>query len=248
VLAVHVYGMPCAVEEIQSIGDTYGLKVIYDGAHAFGTKIDGRPITGFGDATMLSFHATKLFHTAEGGALVVRDEALRRRIELLKNFGIKNEFEVVMPGINGKMNEVQAALGLLTLELVARERLARAGIAAVYRDRLSGIEGLTTFDLPSNVESSQQYFIIRINPSISVVSRDVLYERLKEFNIFSRKYFYPLCSEYSCYRSLSSSTPANLPVAHRVAQEVLSLPFFGALGADGAHRICDAIRYVLGER
>jgi dTDP-4-amino-4,6-dideoxygalactose transaminase len=246
VLAVHVYGMPCAVEEIRSIGEAYGLKVIYDGAHAFGTTIDNRPITDFGDATMLSFHATKLFHTAEGGALVVRDPALRQRIELLKNFGIKNEFEVVMPGINGKMNEVQAALGILTLGLVESERRARDLVASVYRERLSGIPGLVTFDLPPNVRSSQQYFIIRIDSSISATSRDVLYERLKEFNIYSRKYFYPLCSQFNCYRSLPSAAPANLPVAYRVAEEVLALPFFGALNAEGAHRISDVIKYVLG--
>ena len=245
ILGVHVYGMPCEVEAIQTIANTYGLKVIYDGAHAFGTKLSGRPITDFGDATMLSFHATKLFHTAEGGALVVRDPALHQRIELLKNFGIKSEVEVPMPGINGKMNEIQAALGLLTLRLVDAERLSRVAVASVYRERLADIPGLRIFSLPETVQSSQQYFIIRIDPALAAVSRDELYDQLKPYNIFVRKYFHPLCSEYSCYKSLPTSAPSNLPNAHKASAEVLSLPFFGELGVDGAHRVCDAIDFVM---
>jgi dTDP-4-amino-4,6-dideoxygalactose transaminase len=245
ILAVHVYGMPCAVERLQEIADAYGLKIVYDGAHAFGTEIDGKPITDFGDATMLSFHATKLFHTAEGGALVVRDPALHKRIELLKNFGIKNETEVAFPGINGKMNEIQAALGLLTLRLVDVERLARVAVGMVYRERLNSIRGLRIFDLPENVKSSQQYFIVRIDPDGTTASRDVLYDRFKEYNIFCRKYFFPLCSEYACYRSLPGSDPASLPVAQRASAEVLSLPFFGALGTEGAHRVCDVIEFIM---
>jgi dTDP-4-amino-4,6-dideoxygalactose transaminase len=246
ILAVHVYGMPCATEEIERIADAHGLRVVYDGAHAFGTKIGGRAITEFGDATMLSFHATKLFHTAEGGALVLRDKRVHERSELMKNFGIKNEFEVAMPGINGKMNELQAALGLLTLRQVAVERLARTAVASVYRERLWGIEGLTFMDLPDNVENSHQYFVVRIDAS-APVSRDTLYGRLKEFNVFARKYFYPLCSQYHCYRSLPSADPSRLPTAHRVVEEVLALPYYGALGEDGAHRVCDAIGYIVGE-
>jgi len=245
ILGVHVYGMPCAVEAIQSIADTYGLKVVYDGAHAFGTALDGKPIGEFGDATMFSFHATKLFHTAEGGALAVRDAALCRRIELLKNFGIRSETEVPMPGINGKMNEIQAALGLLTLRLVEIERLKRVAVANVYRERLANIAGLRIFNLPNSVRSSQQYFIIRIDPTEASISRDQLYDQLKPFNIFVRKYFYPLCSEYSCYRSLPSSLPSMLPHAHKAASEVLSLPLFGELGVEGAHRVCDAIDFVM---
>jgi dTDP-4-amino-4,6-dideoxygalactose transaminase len=245
ILGVHVYGMPCAVHDIEEIATAHGLKVIYDGAHAFGTRIDKRPITEFGDATMLSFHATKLFHTAEGGALVVRDPVLKRRVELLKNFGIKNEAEVFMPGINGKMNEIQAALGLLTLHSVDLERRVRAGLSTVYHERLSQIEGLTIFDIPSNVENSRQYFVVRIDSQRATVSRDAVYDRLKMFNIFARKYFHPLCSQYDCYRALPSASPANLPVAHRVSQEVLALPYYGALGVDGVHRVCDAIEYIM---
>ena len=246
ILGVHVYGMPCAVNAIQEIADFYGLKVVYDAAHAFGTTIDGTPIANFGDATMFSFHATKLFHTAEGGALVLRDPALRRRVELLKNFGIKDEATVIMPGINGKMNELQAALGLITLREVSREKLARVAVAQAYRERLSNIPGLSIFDLPDNVSHSQQYFIVRINQENCGVSRDQVFEQLQEFNIFARRYFHPLCSEYGCYKALPSSNPNNLAVAHRAAQEVLSLPFNGALGQDDAHRICDALEYILG--
>ena len=245
ILGVHVYGMPCAVDQIQQIADAYGLKVIYDGAHAFGTKINGVPVTDFGDATMLSFHATKLFHTAEGGGLVVQDPALHRRIELLRNFGIKNETEVAFPGINGKMNELQAALGLLTLRMVEREKLARTFVASVYRERLTAHEGLSIFELPMTISNSQQYFVIRVDKDTCSVNRDLLYDALKKFNINARKYFFPLCSDYNCYRSLPSSSPTNLPMAHCAALEVLSLPYYGALGYDDAHQICDAIDYIL---
>ena len=246
ILGVHVYGMPCAVDAIQEIADFYGLKVVYDAAHAFGTTVSGVPIAEFGDATMFSFHATKLFHTAEGGALVLRDPALRQRVELLKNFGIKDEATVIMPGINGKMNELQAALGLITLREVPREKLARVAVAQVYRERLRDLPGISIFDIPEIVSNSQQYFIIRVKQSDCGVSRDELYERLQDFNVFARRYFHPLCSEYGCYKALPSSNPNNLPMAHRAAQEVLSLPFYGALGQDNAHRICDALEYILG--
>jgi dTDP-4-amino-4,6-dideoxygalactose transaminase len=245
ILAVHVYGTPCDVLAIQELADFYGLKVIYDAAHAFGTEIDGQPISAFGDASMFSFHATKLFHTAEGGALAVRDPALKRRIDLLKNFGIKNEFEVMMPGINGKMNELQAALGLTMLGYLEQERESRRRVAEIYRDRLQALPGLSFNPIPSNVRNSYQYFIARFDATVCGKTRDQVYDGLKDFNIHTRKYFYPLCSEYSCYRQLPSAHPDNLPIAHRVAGEVLSLPFFGALSNDDVHRVCDAIEYVL---
>lgn len=245
ILAVHVYGTPCDVQAIQDLADFYGLKVIYDAAHAFGTEIDGQPISAFGDATMFSFHATKLFHTAEGGALAVRDAALKRRIDLLKNFGIKNEFEVMMPGINGKMNELQAAMGLVVLDHVEQERQARSRVAALYRSRLQDIPGLSFNPVSPNVRNSYQYCVLRLDAAVCGKSRDQVYDGLKAFNIFTRKYFYPLCSEYSCYHLLPSAHPDNLPVAHRVAGEVLSLPFFGALSDDDVHRVCDALEYVL---
>jgi dTDP-4-amino-4,6-dideoxygalactose transaminase len=245
ILAVHVYGMPCHVYEIQQIADAYGLRVIYDGAHAYGCEIDGESITRFGDATMLSFHATKLFHTAEGGALVVQDASTKKRVDFLKNFGIKNEIEVVMPGINGKMNELQAALGLVNLRHLENERRRRSAVANVYRKRLAEIGDVRCFTCPSNVRSGEQYFIIRVARASVPGLRDRLYEGLKAYNIFTRRYFYPLCSDASCYRSLPSADVGKLPIARQMANEVLALPFFGSLGEEGAHRVSDAINYLL---
>lgn len=245
ILGVHVYGMPCHVDEIQRIADEYGLRVLYDGAHAFGTEVDGRPISDFGDATMFSFHATKLFHTAEGGALAVRDPGLKARIDLLKNFGIKNEVEVVMPGINGKMNELQAALGLANLEVIAAEMEARRAVAEVYRARLLRHDGITTFDLPVGTKDSRQYLVVQVDAARAGISRDRLCERMREFNVFARRYFYPLCSDFNCYRSLPSADPRCLPVAQKASTEVLALPYFGLLGVDGASRVCDVIDHLV---
>lgn len=245
ILGVHVYGVPCDVRGFDTLARTYGLGVVYDGAHAFGTRVDGRPVASFGDATMFSFHATKLFHTAEGGALAVNDPDLKRRIDLLKNFGIKNENEVVMPGINGKMSELQAALGRVVLRHVDAERQSRAALRQVYEQRLDGIPGLRLLHLPAGVTDSLQYLVLRVEAGQAGCSRDVLHERLKRYNIITRKYFHPLCSEYSCYRQLPTASPRHLPNAYRVASEVLTLPFFGALAVDDVHRICDAIQYSL---
>jgi dTDP-4-amino-4,6-dideoxygalactose transaminase len=243
ILAVHVYGLPCDVEGIQSVADRHGLRVIYDAAHAFGTRIQGRPVTDFGDASMLSFHATKLFHTAEGGALLVRDPVVKARVDYLKNFGIKDEFTVLMPGINGKMSELQAALGLLTLRMVAGEREKRRAIAEIYRKRLAEIDGVSVPMMPYGIHNSYQYFPIRIERK--GVTRDDVFEGLRRFNVFARKYFYPLCSDYSCYRMLPSAHPSYTPVARKVASEVLCLPFYGALEQGDVHRICDMIRVLI---
>lgn len=246
ILGVHVYGTPCQVDAIDDLARNYGLKVIYDGAHAFGAQIDGRPIASFGDATMFSFHATKLFHTAEGGALAVRDAPTKQRIDLLKNFGIKNEHEVVLPGINGKMSELSAALGLEVLACVDAERAKRQRVADIYLSRLARHEGVVALRPPANVRDSLQYFVIRIDAQHTGVSRDQLHERLRTCNIVTRKYFYPLCSQYSCYRHLPSAQPDQLPVATRLSTQVLCLPFFGGLTDEDAHRICDAIDWGLG--
>ncbi|MGB3670434.1 MAG: DegT/DnrJ/EryC1/StrS family aminotransferase, partial [Phormidesmis sp.] len=163
ILGVHVYGTPCDVFGIQEIADRYGLKVIYDAAHAFGTEIDGVGIGNFGDLSMMSFHATKLFHTAEGGALIFKEENLKKRVDLLKNFGIKNEEEVIMPGINGKMNEIQAALGLSVLKYVEKERERRKDIISLYKDCLKSLPGISFIPKMAGVKSSYQYFVIRIN-------------------------------------------------------------------------------------
>lgn len=245
ILGVHVYGIPCDVAEIQRLADYYGLHVVYDAAHAFGTEIDGQPIAAFGDISMFSFHATKLFHTAEGGALGMRDARLKRRIDLLKNFGIKTEDEVIMPGINGKMNELQAALGLANLDALDAERRQRAAIKAVYRARLADLPGVTLIEMPKGVTDSLQYAVIRIDADRAPVHRDTVQARLRDYNVFARKYFFPLCSQYSCYRNLPSAQPASLPVAERAAQEVLSLPLYGALGEEGAHRVCDMLHAVM---
>ena len=244
ILAVHVFGTPCDVYKIQEIADRYGLKVIYDAAHAFGVEIDGVGIGNFGDISMFSFHATKLFHTAEGGALTYRDKHLKNRIDLLKNFGIKNEDEVVMPGINGKMNEIQAALGFVVLEMVAEERKKREQIRNLYRERLKEIEGISWIPDLEGVCSSLQYFPIRINEKRFGKSRDFVYEELKAYNIFTRKYFYPLCSDYSCYRQLPSATPLNLPNSHQVVKEILTLPFYGSLELDQVESICEILKLI----
>lgn len=242
ILAVHVFGTPCDVVAIQEIADRYGLKVLYDAAHAFGCEIEGRGVGTYGDISMFSFHATKLFHTAEGGALSFNNPHLKARIDLLKNFGIKNEEEVVMPGINGKMNEIQAAIGLLVLEYVEREMEKRKILLDTYREILQDVPGITFLhDLPG-VKNSYQYFVIRINREVFGLSRDEVYERFKAYNVFARKYFYPLCSDYTCYRHLPSSSPANLPVARKIVSEVLSLPFYGGLAVDDAARICEMLK------
>ncbi|MCB0170100.1 MAG: DegT/DnrJ/EryC1/StrS family aminotransferase [Anaerolineae bacterium] len=241
ILAVHVYGTPCDVKKIQKIADRYGLKVIYDAAHAFGTEINGEGIGTFGDISMFSFHATKLYHTAEGGALTFKDKNLKARIELLKNFGIKNEEEVVMPGINGKMNEIQAALGLIVLNYIETEQKKRGTLWDIYHECLNDVTGLTLPEIPSRVKSCYQYFVIRIHAEQFGCTRDEVYEKLKDYNVFARKYFYPLCSDYACYRQLPSANPANLPIAHKVAKEVLCLPFYGGLSEEDVQKICEIL-------
>ncbi|MCJ2099403.1 DegT/DnrJ/EryC1/StrS family aminotransferase [Methylobacterium sp. E-046] len=248
ILGVHVYGNPCDVDAIEQIARRHNLRVLYDGAHAFGTKVRGRPIASFGDATMFSFHATKLFHTAEGGAIVTEDPALRRRMDLLKNFGITDEVTVQAVGINSKMNELQAALGLCLVDAVRPERERRFALAEVYADRLRDLPGFHVPETPDLQADSLQYYCLRIDRDVSPVSRDALYEALKRFNIFARRYFYPLCSDYVPYAARPSSRRENLPVANRVADQVLCLPYYGALGRDGAERICDTISAIVRDR
>jgi dTDP-4-amino-4,6-dideoxygalactose transaminase len=245
ILGVHIYGLPCAVGMLQALAAKLALHVVYDAAHALTTRINNQPITSFGDISALSFHATKLFHTAEGGALVARDPQLRKKIGLLRNFGIEAEATVLECGINGKMNELQAALGLCLLSLIENERTARRKLAGVYRDRLSGLPGVTSMPRPPKVILSEQYFVIRITEIHAGVSRDVLWQTLKRFKVFTRRYFSPLCSDYPHYKSLPSADPARLPVAHTIVREVLCLPFYSALGIEGVHRICDIIEHIL---
>ncbi|MDD5453910.1 MAG: DegT/DnrJ/EryC1/StrS family aminotransferase [Candidatus Ratteibacteria bacterium] len=243
ILGVHVFGVPCNVKVIQDIADRYGLKVIYDAAHAFQCEINDIGIGNFGDITMFSFHATKLFHTGEGGALTFKDHNLKQRLDLLKNFGIKNEEEVVMPGINGKMNEIQAALGLAVLDILNEEHIKRERLLEVYREQLSDVDGITfQKELKSVTQSSNQYFVIRINENRFGTSRNTVHDRLKKYNVIARKYFYPLCSDYTCYRHLPSSKKENLPVANMVVNETLALPLYGRLTEDDVIKICDIIK------
>jgi len=242
--AVHVFGTPCHVDVIQEIADRHGLRVIYDAASAFGVRYRGRPVVDFGDISMLSFHATKLFSTAEGGALVVKNDVQRKRINFLKNFGIADEETVIGPGINGKMNELQAAFGLLGLEIVDREIADRRGLALIYRQGLDGVPGVRYLDDMRDVEHNYAYFPILIDTEQYGIDRNELYRRLKLFNIFTRKYFYPLCSHYSCYSALPSARPENLPVAEQVTEQVLCLPMYGSLGPEVVKTICAVLREV----
>jgi dTDP-4-amino-4,6-dideoxygalactose transaminase len=229
ILGVHVYGIPCHVEQIQQIADRHGLKVIYDAAHAFGTEINGHGIGSYGDISMFSFHPTKLFHTAEGGALTYGDPNLKPRIDLLKNFGIKNEFEVTMPGINGKMNELSAVMGQLVLEMVHDEWQRRKAIREQYLQELAGLPGISVVEMPEGVTNSLQYMVIRINAKEFGKTRDQVYDHLRRYNVYARKYFYPLTSDYPCYRQLPTACNGTLQEARKAADEVLCLPFYGGL-------------------
>ncbi|MBD3271847.1 MAG: DegT/DnrJ/EryC1/StrS family aminotransferase, partial [Elusimicrobia bacterium] len=225
ILAVHIYGFPCDVYTIDAVAKKHGIKVIYDGAHVFSTDIDGKGIGTFGDITMFSFHATKLFNTAEGGCLTYKDNALADKIYNLRNFGIRDEESVVDIGINGKMTEIQASLGLLNLELYKDEIEKRKIVKKRYCDNLSSIKGIRMPVHPDNATDSCQYMLIVIEDEYSV-SRDTLCTILREHNVFARKYFHPLCSDYEPYKSLHSSHPDNLPVANDIQNRVLCLPFY----------------------
>ncbi len=243
ILAVHVFGTPCDVEKIQAVADKYGLRVVYDAAHAFGVEVDGKGIGTFGDISMMSFHATKLYHTVEGGALMHKDKHLKERIDLLKNFGIKNEEEVVMPGINGKLNEVQAAIGRIMLGYMAEEREKRIALGKIYDEELGDVPGITLMPkVEDNIRLNHQYYVIRIDETKFGRSRDYVYDHFKEYNVFTRKYFHPLCSEFTCYRQLSSAAPEKLPVAVKVGREVLSMPMYGGLTEDDARKICGILK------
>ncbi|MDP3716214.1 MAG: DegT/DnrJ/EryC1/StrS family aminotransferase [Acidobacteriota bacterium] len=241
ILAVHVYGIPCDVYALQAIANRRGLKLVYDAAHAFGTKINGVGIGNFGDASMFSFHATKLFHSAEGGALTAPKADSKAAFDHLKNFGILNQEEVDVVGINGKMNELQAALGLAVLDCVTDELRLRRAIIARYRERLAGVPGLALMPEPAGVESSCQYFVVRIDGPAFGRTRDEVFDHLKTYNVLARKYFYPLCTDYGCYRDLPSARPGRLPVASEVVTQVLCLPLYGTLALGDVDRICDMV-------
>jgi dTDP-4-amino-4,6-dideoxygalactose transaminase len=244
ILAVHVYGSPCDVDGLQRVADRHGLKIIYDAAHAFGTRVHGRGIGNFGDVTMFSFHATKLFHTAEGGALACATPSLKARIDDLRNFGIHGPDRVEAIGLNGKMTELQAALGLCVLDGLAAELARRRVLLERYQRRFATIDGVTWLSASDGDATSCQYAVVRIDEARFGCSRDAVHRELQQFNIFARKYFYPLCSQYDCYRHLPSADATNLPNAVRAAQEVLCVPLYGELTEADVDRICDVIAFV----
>ena len=242
IMPVHVYGNPCHDEALKRIANTYGLKLFYDAAHVFGVKKEGVSACNWGDLSMLSFHATKVFNTFEGGALVTNDEKMKSRIDFLKNFGFAYEVTVVAPGSNGKMDEFRAAYGLLQLERVDGEIAKRKKVAERYRQALKEIPGIQMLYDQLGIQHNYAYFPIRIHANQYGTSRDGLYDRLKERNIMSRRYFYPLCSDFPTYRSLPSAAPANLPVATKVAQEILCLPMFADLTDEMQQLVINEIR------
>lgn len=241
IMPVHVYGKPCDTERIQEIADKYGLKVIYDAAHAFGVKVNGASILNAGDMSTLSFHATKVYNTIEGGALVMHDEQTKKRIDYLKNFGFAGETEVVAPGINSKMDEMRAAYGLLNLKQVDAAIEARHQVAIKYREALRDVEGITFFDDMPGVKHNYSYFPIFVDAEKYGMTRDELYFKMKEQNVLGRRYFYPLISTFSTYRGLDSAKPSNLPNAHKMADEVICLPMHHALSEEDVMRILNII-------
>jgi len=241
ILAVHVYGQPCDVEALRALGEKHGVPVVYDAAHTFGVRLNGRSLLEWGDVSSLSFHATKLFTTGEGGALVTANTELDKRIRSLKNFGIADEETVLAPGINAKMCELSAAFGLLRLRDVDGEIAARGEVTAVYHRVLDGVPGLTLPPRPGNVELNHSYFPVMVDGAAFGLDRDELYSALRLFNVIARKYFYPLTSHYAWDRGTPSADPANLPVAERAAMQVLCLPVYGELGAADAQAIAEII-------
>jgi len=241
IMPVHVYGNPCNVTRIQEIAQKHNLKVIYDSAHAFGVKLDGGSILNYGDLSVLSFHATKVYNTFEGGAIICNDEMTKLQIDQLKNFGFVNETTIAAPGINSKMNEVQAAFGLLQLKYVDANIKKRRMIAQTYRCELENIKGLSFLkDIP-NVTHNYSYFPVLIDKDKFGISRDDLYIKLKTEGVFSRRYFYPLISNLPTYKSLLSASQENLPVANVVAEKVICLPIFDSLSIADVKRVIDTI-------
>lgn len=254
ILPVHVYGNPCDVDVIQDIADKYGLRVIYDAAHAFGVKVDSRhskmlsksegdyvSVLNAGDLSTLSFHATKVFNTVEGGAMVMHDAKMKQRIDYLKNFGFANETTVVGPGINSKMDEIRSAYGLLNLKQVDKAIAARRHAAERYREALKNVEGITFFDEMPGVQHNYSYFPIFVDEKKYGMSRDELYFKMRDRNVWGRRYFYPLISEFSTYRGLESAAPDNLSNAHKMADTVICLPMHHLLSDEDVQRVIECI-------
>ena len=241
IMPVHVYGKPCDTKRIKEIADKYGLKVIYDAAHAFGVEVNGESVLTAGDMSTLSFHATKVYNTLEGGALVMHDAETKKRVDYLKNFGFAGETEVVAPGINSKVDEVRAAYGILNLRQVDAAIEARHQVAVKYREALRPVEGIAFMDDMPGVKHNYSYFPIFIDAEKYGVTRDELYEKMRSHNVLGRRYFYPLISTFSTYRGLESAAPKNLPNAHKMADSVICLPMHHELSAEDIHRVLELI-------
>ena len=240
ILAVHVFGHPCNVHALADIARRHNLRLIYDAAHAFGVRIGNKSIAHFGDMSMFSFHATKLYHSLEGGMLTFQDSGLKGTLDYLKNFGFKNEVEVVMPGTNAKMNEMQALMGSMMLGYLDELIEKRQQITKIYRERLNDVPGITLRpDFPADVRYNYAYVPIEVDEKQFGMSRDGLYEELEKYNVYTRRYFYPLLCDYSCYRSVSVKD--TLTVARLVADRILTLPIYYDLSLDDVQQICDII-------
>ena len=243
ILAVHVYGFPCNLNALADIARRHKLALIYDAAHAFGVSVGGRPISHFGDMSMFSFHATKLFHSIEGGMLTFRDSGLKEAFDYLKNFGFKNEVEVVMPGTNAKMNEMQALMGMLVLKQLDHLIESSRRIDAAYRECLKDVPGIRfPPPLPTGVDYNFIFQPVEIDAEQFGMSRDALYEALKTYNIFSRRYFYPLLCDFPCYRNITIKDP--LLTARKVSERILCLPIYPDLAVEDVVRICEAIIFI----
>lgn len=240
IMPVHCYGVPCDTVRIQEIADAYGLKVIYDAAHAFGVKKQGVSVLREGDLSVLSFHATKVFNTIEGGAIICQDAKMKQRIDYLKNFGFVNETTVVAAGINGKMNELQAAYGLLQLQHIDKALSERGRLHSRYQTLLSGVPGISLISVPDEVTWNYAYYPIMVNKEFGL-SRDAIYELLKDHGIMARRYFYPLISTFYMYKNAESAKKENLPVAHVLADKVICLPLYPGLEEEIQNKIARLI-------
>jgi len=240
ILAVHVFGYPANLNALADIAKRHNLKLIYDAAHAFGVKVSGKPIGHFGDMSMFSFHATKIYHSLEGGLLNFKNSGLKKIFDYLKNFGFENEFEVVMPGTNAKMNEMQALMGSLVLKHLDEIMDKGRKIEMIYRDRLNAIPGINLPpQLPHEILYNYAYVPVEVDQKEFGMNSAELYEALKKYNIFSRRYFYPLVTEYACYKNVSITDP--LTIARKVSSRILSLPTYYDLTFDEVNKICDII-------
>ncbi|WP_073399614.1 DegT/DnrJ/EryC1/StrS family aminotransferase [Bacteroides luti] len=242
IVPVHVYGNPANIKRIEEIADIYGLKVINDAAHAFGVEQDGHSVLNYGDLSILSFHATKTYSTIEGGAIICHDEKMKKRIDYLKNFGFANETTVVAPGINAKMDEVRAAYGLLGLKYVDQAIENRHKVAIRYREVLKDIPGISFMNDMQGVKHNYSYFPIFVDEEIYGMSRDALYQKMKDDNVLGRRYFYPLISTFPTYKGLESAKPSNLPVATKAANTVICLPMHHELSEDDVERVLNLIK------